>query len=355
MKALLFKWKWVLTALLCFLLLYIIPDYLFEAYYARGVFQYIRKFLDQTFGKLPFPSIYLFFAFLLIIILKWILHFFRERPRPLVQHLFRIVSFSGFLITVFFLIWGFNYGRISLEKQLRFDVRELTTAELINELDVTVLNLTSIRQSIQKDTLPVPQIAFINNIETRCRRSLNAALSGFQYDTSAVRGRIVMEDLFMVFNVGGLYMPFVGEGNIDEAVYFSKKPFYMIHEMAHGNGFTSESDCNFIAYVSCMESGNLSLQYSAEINYLLYLMEELRNLDPAALEKSLQNMSDGLVFDLKYMEAHYKYHSFRTGFLGELVNNFYLKSLKVKEGTKSYDRMVLLVYAWKHKNYRLNE
>jgi hypothetical protein len=57
----------------------------------------------------------------------------------------------------------------------------------------------------------------------------------------------------------GHYLPFVGEGNVDDAVYYSKKPFYMIHEMAHGNGFTEETDCNFLAYVSCKQSGNLSL------------------------------------------------------------------------------------------------
>lgn len=352
MSALIAKWKWVISALVCFLILYLIPDYWIERYYALFLFKYIRKFFDFTFGRLPFPALYLFIGFILIVIIKWLLYFFGDKPLQIRQHIFKALSFAGFMITLFFLLWGFNYGRISLEKKLNLQIEHLSVEEIKGELDATVSALITIRNSIQKDTLPIPQIVFINNIESNCLSSLNAALDQFGYDTAHVRGRIVFEDMFMVFNVGGMYMPYVGEGNIDEAVYYTKKPFYLIHEMAHGNGFTNESDCNFLAYISGVQSNNLSLQYSAEMNYLLYLMEELRALDEEVYTSSIQEINEVLLYDLRYMKEHYLQHQFKTGFLGELVNNLYLKTLKVKEGTKSYDRMVLLVNAWKRKNLK---
>ena len=104
------KWKWIITAVFCFALLYMVPAAVFEKYYSNGIFLVVRKLLDNTFGKLPFPSYYLFIAFILIVVLKWFLHFFREKPQPFLQRIFKIASFTGFMIVAFFVLWGFNYG-----------------------------------------------------------------------------------------------------------------------------------------------------------------------------------------------------------------------------------------------------
>jgi hypothetical protein len=100
------KWKWIILATTCFLLLYMLPATFIETYYSNGIFLFVRKLLDNTFGKLPFPSFYLFLAFLLFIVMKWFLHFFREKPQPVLQRLFKIFSFAGFMITAFYYSLG---------------------------------------------------------------------------------------------------------------------------------------------------------------------------------------------------------------------------------------------------------
>lgn len=131
------KWKWILTAGLCFLLLYLLPSSFIEEHYSRGFFLWIRKLLDNTFGKMPFPSYYLFLLVLFLIVLKWFLHFFKEKPQPVVQRLIKIASFAGIMITLFFIMWGFNYGRIPLENQIQLTVKPLTNEQLLAETQTT--------------------------------------------------------------------------------------------------------------------------------------------------------------------------------------------------------------------------
>ncbi len=342
------KWKWIISTLVCYFLLYILPTGFIERYYSIGFFLIIREILDNTFGKLPFPSYYIFLIVILILTIKWILHFFKEKPQPIYQRLFKIVSFGGFLATTFFILWGFNYGRIPLEKKLNLDIQQLTKKQLIAETKVTIEQLTNIRLIIKKDTNAIPQIVFINNIEENCRTALNTSLKDFKYPfSSKIRGRFLYEDIFLIFGIGGQYLPFIGEGNVDDAVFHSKKPFYLTHEMAHGNGFTEEADCNFLAYVSCVKSGNLSLEYSGELNYLLYLFFELKNRDKQVLNLILETIPIAIQKDLNEIKRYNEIHTFKTGFLGDFINDTYLKLLGIQDGVKNYDKMILLVYAWK--------
>jgi len=343
-----FKWKWIISALICFLLLNILPVSFIEKYYSNGFFLFIRKFLDNTFGLLPFPSYYVFLAFLLIVILNWFLHFFKEKPQPFLQRLFKIFSFAAFLITWFFVFWGFNYGRISLEEKLNLNIQPLSETALIAETNATIQHISEIRNSIQHDTNNIPQIVFVNNIENNSRSALNHSLEQFGYNYSdKIRGRFVFDDMLLIFSIGGQYLPFIGEGNVDDAVYYSKKPFYVMHEMAHGNGFTQEADCNFLSYISCIRSNNLSIQYSGELNYLSYLLPELRSRNIAAYDSIKAQMPIALRKDLQTIKEYYEKHTFKISFIGDAMNNIYLKIMGVHDGVKNYDKMLLLIYAWK--------
>src|SRR5665647_510742 len=139
------KWKWIITAILCFLLLKMLPSSYIEQHYSLGIFLSIRKFFDNTFGRLPFPAYYLFIALMLIIVIKWILHFFKEKPQPFTQRLFVVFSFAGFMSTLFFILWGFNYGRIPLEEDLKLNVQPLTEQQLTEEINLTVKQLSEVR------------------------------------------------------------------------------------------------------------------------------------------------------------------------------------------------------------------
>jgi hypothetical protein len=326
-----------------------LPAAFFEQYYSNLLFQKIRMIMDNTFGKIPFSSIYIFFGVMLIIFLKWFLYFFKEKPEPFLTRVQSTLSFFGFMITLFFILWGFNYGRIPLEQKLNLKLTPLSDTQLTSEIDSTVFKLASIRKVLKKDTSSIPQIVFINKIEDNSRNALNATLKQLEYPFSEkIRTRFLLDDMLLIFNIGGQYSPYTGEGGVDDAVFYSKKPFYVVHEMAHGNGFTQEADCNFLAYMSCIQSSNNSFQYSAEFNYLLYLLNEISIRNHTTYLNLVEKFPLEIKHDLEAYKVHQSEHTFKSGFLGDAINHFFLKVMGIQEGIKNYDKMVLLIYAWKH-------
>ena len=345
----LLKWKWILLAFICYLLLMVLPASFVEKYYSNAFFLFVRNLLDSSIAKIPFPAIYIFIVIVFLLLLKWFLHFFKEKPQPFFQRIFSLTSSIAAFIVFFFVLWGFNYGRIPIEEKLNINPVTISNIQLLEETKFTIKQLENLRKTLKRDTGSLPQIIFINNIETISRDALNKTLQNFSYPySSKIRGRFVVEDMFLVFSIGGQYLPYVGEANVDDAVFFSKKPFYLIHELAHGNGFTEEATCNFLAYVSCKQSGNVALEYSGELNYLLYLLSELKYRDSVAFDSLILSLPHNIAKDLAEIKQHIAEHTFKTAFFGDLVNNLYLKILGIPDGVKNYDKMLLLVYAWKH-------
>ncbi|MEZ5026309.1 MAG: DUF3810 domain-containing protein [Chitinophagales bacterium] len=343
------KWKWILLALLCIVLLYSVPASFWEQYYASSFFILVRKLLDGLGQLIPFPVFILFLTLMLILAIRWFLHFFKEKPKPFLQRCFTLFSFFGFMLSLFFLLWGFNYGRIPLEDKLKLSIKPLSNEQLIQETEATIQNLSALRKSIKSDSGSIPQIIFINNIDNKCQSALDSTLHQFNYPFSSnLNAYFVPNDFLMVFGIGGIYIPFTGEGCVDNAVYYSRKPFYFIHEMAHANGFTQEADCNFLAYVSCIQSKDISYQYCGELNYLLYLLADLKERNKSSYDKLLDTAPKLIQYDLNEIKTYYQEHQFKTAKIGDAINNLYLKFMGVKDGVKNYDKMVLLVYAWKN-------
>jgi hypothetical protein len=56
-----------------------------------------------------------------------------------------------------------------------------------------------------------------------------------------------------------------------------------------------------------------------------------------------------MIFDLKQISENWRQYQGTLAKIGEKVNERYLKSQGVKEGLRSYNRMVVLVAAWRKK------
>lgn len=349
------KYIWIILAIFCFVLSVILPADIIEQYYSTGLFIYIRLFFDTIVSKLPFPAYYLFITCLLIVIFNWIRHFVIKDKVSIQEQLKRVFSFAGFLSVCFYVLWGFNYGRISFENRNGLSIESLIEQQSINEFNKTLNKLVVIRKQLYNDTGRIPEDLFTNNIENKSRQFLNYTLRKFNYPYSTkIRGRIVTADMFLLFGIGGQYLPFVGEGNIDNAVYYSKKPFYLIHELAHGNGFTEEATCNLLAYISCVQSKNLAFQYSGELNYLFYLLSDIKKQNRKVCIDLEMSMPDVVKKDILDIRKHYSSHSFKSSKIGDRINDFYLKRMGVKDGTDNYNKMILLVYAWNQKQTNQN-
>lgn len=325
-----------------------------ERWYSRGLFQWIRCGVDATIGQLPFPAFYLFW---LGVVAFWI-WIYRRRPKsgaykPKLRYWFvRIVGFSGFLFGLYFWLWGFNYARIPLPKQIGLEIQPLDSTVLWHELVSETKVLDSLRTALAgSDTSALNDLRFWPNYaEDTIREAVEKWLALEKFPVEGrVRGRILFPaGTLFKFGASGVYWPFIGEGNLDAGLHPLRKLSSMAHEMSHGYGFTDEGVCNFIAYAACSEHPNAYVAYGVRLDYWNTLARACRASDVARFEQQFQkNIPAGILADQRAIrEQHSKYKELAPEVRYQVYDS-YLKANGIESGMLNYNEVLMLVQAWR--------
>ncbi|NJN35189.1 MAG: DUF3810 domain-containing protein [Saprospiraceae bacterium] len=258
-----------------------------------------------------------------------------------------IFCFVWFLVVLVLLALGFNYARIPFAQQLNLTEIKMDSTALRQELEAsaTETSITSLRFATSIDS-----VFFDKNLEHKIRQDVYNLLKNNNLQASLkLRGRqIKPKGTLCAFGITGIYMPFVGESNIEAGLHDLEKPFTMAHEMAHGFGWTDEATANLIAYLACVGSSDAYTQYSGCLNYYRYVASNYRRLDPEAYKIFRETLPQKVRNDLDAINKRQK--SLKTWFDTSAINDVYLKSQGVREGVGSYSRVVTWVYAWRMAN-----
>ena len=346
---------WCTAALIAVLLRVTLSPDIIEEVYTRFIFQGIRVFIDYTVGTLPFPAVYLFLTALVI-------YLFRKAKRGIQKEgdlTVKLLRFGRFLLTfsaaavfLFLFLWGFNYGRVSIEKQLRFSPQPLEYEALQTEFEKTTRLLIAARAAVPgaTDSVLSPDL-MPDNAEDLIRKDLEIWLQNHRFPTAGrVRGRLLYpKGTLLSISTAGVYLPWVGEGHIDAGMYFIQHPFVMAHEMAHGYGFTDEGTCNFVAYLALKDSENPFFRYSAVLGYWVYLASGVARFDYEAYKTYYDTLPLGIRKDRQYIRAWSDRYPDILPKVRDAFYDNYLKTQGVKEGMKSYSRVVMLVTAWERR------
>lgn len=349
------RFIWVLLAFFAVLLRLILPATWIETAYSRGLFQLIRVFFDTTFGLLPFPSLYLFLSVLLLGLFlnaKKSYHSTLSWKEKGLKFLFSLLSFCSALIFFFLILWGYNYGRIPIEKQLSFVPSPLQYEELLHEFETVSQELIQARLSIpNSDEKVLPAGLFHSKAEDSIRVDLENWMSDNNFPVyGKVRGRLLLpKGILLSISTAGVYLPWVGEGHIDAGMYAVQLPFVIAHEMSHGYGFTDEGTCNFIAYNALKQSKNSFFRYSGILGYWYYLSSAVRKLDAEKYSAFYQTLPMGIQNDHKKIREYLnKYPDIMPRFRDAAYDQ-YLKAQGIEEGMKNYSRVIMLQAAWRKK------
>jgi hypothetical protein len=330
---------------------------LVEAAYSRIFFAALRWAWDYSLGLLPVPLIYVFLAGALAWDARWLYRRFIQKPRRRHPRKWRIglaflsvAAVVGAIVCSFYLMWGFNYNRISLEKHLRLEVRPLGPVELREEAGWALRAASEARALIPAATaLPLDSSHYPFNPESAIRDSMSAVLKGFGYPAPGkVRVRELRPGgLLMRFSSSGFYFPFFEEGYISASLLPFERPFTMAHEMAHGFGFNDEGVANFLAFLACERAENPAVKYSGRLAYWNSAAGELVRISPQGLRDLVVAMPEGMRADLRAAAENWERYQGSLMEIGEKINQQYLRSQGIEEGIKSYDRLAMLVFAWR--------
>lgn len=322
---------------------------LYSTWYEMGLFPWIRKIYDYSLGALlPFPMVYLVLS---IIVLLFIIY---PTKHPGWKGL--LMKLSGWIFVLYALFnisWGWHYNQAPLHNRLGLNVAPLTAPVVQQEAEIVINRINYLRKLIQNDSLAIryeirDELVFEDKIRTILKKEfqqLNLPTPG------KPRIRILRPAGFLMrFKTAGIYFPYAVEGHIDKALLKIEWPFTMAHEMAHGYGITDEGACNFLALLACVHSKDPYLEYSALLDYSLYLWRDLRqSLDSASYDGLIKNLHPGYLADLKAIRDNGDLYPDILPQVRDFIYDQFLKGQGMSAGIKSYSQMLSWSVAYQNK------
>jgi hypothetical protein len=346
---------WIGLGLVSLLIRYLfsLNPYFTEVVYSRGLFPVLRTIWDYTLGWSPIPLLYLAVPLLLFLLYRaWK----RSRKKVSWRHrmgraLLNLLALSGAILFLFFWAWGYNYQRQPVEHRLGLKVEKMDKEDLAAEFRIATAELIEAYEDLEdrdsSQTLESERLP--EKLEPHMREVLEEVLEENDYPTPGrVRARrIYPRGTLIQFGASGIYIPLIGEGQVDAALIPASQPFVLAHELAHGYGFGDEGSCNYWAFQACSQSANAAVRYSGKLEYWIDVAQLYNRLDRESFTLARDQLPGGIRADLRAIrEVYQKYPGFFPK-VSEKVYDTYLQSQGIEEGIANYSRVVNLVVAWR--------
>ncbi len=346
------SWTLLLTAVLVIRLSTLKPQWV-EASYSQKIYPFISKIQRTLTGWLPFSIgdlIYLLAGIWLIMELtKWVKDARNKqiswsRSRPLISNYIQIAIC---IYLIFNVLWGINYNRIGIARQLGLELKDSSEAEL-NNLSKLLIQKTN--QFRPLETAPgfersaaaaavayarvSDKYSFIHFAPQSLKPSLFGALGNY-------------------LGYSGYYNPFSGEGQANTKVPGFLIPFVACHEMAHQAGYAKESEANFVGFLAARESQDSAMLYSTYLNLFLYANSELRRSDSSAAAQNYELLLPAVRQDISRYRAFLLEYDSPLGTMVDALYSSYLKLNEQPAGQRSYNQVVIWLMAYYRKEGKL--
>lgn len=157
---------------------------------------------------------------------------------------------------------------------------------------------------------------------------------------------VILSKAWSYTGIVGMYFPFFAECNINTAQPDYGIPFTAAHESAHSRGIAFENECNFLAFLSCVNSDYPEFRYSGYMEALKFCSNELISADFELWQKwreSQQSVTQGMQQDYTGMNEYIDDHQGEINEVSDKVNDTFITVQGVPEGVQSYNRVTELI------------
>ncbi len=344
----------VLTIAIKWLSLY--PEWV-ERNYTYGLYPVVSQVQRFLFGWIPFSIGDLFYGFLLLVIFYKTFQLFRIifkkqfTRKYFITGLQQIIFFFLLVYVSFNLLWGLNYNRQGIARQLELDVKTFT----VDELDTLCLSLQAKLNyyAERTDTLKreaqfkKPRHVFAEAAKTY--QEADDRYSFLRYNPRSLKSSLVG---FLGKYIGfqGYYNPFSGEGQVKVSIPVFMQPFVASHEIAHQLGYAKENEANFVGFLAARESASVDFVYSAYYDMYQYAIREMYQADTAralSLDSSLHML---VKRDRReYARYLFKMRNRVAPFMLKMYDG-YLRMNNQPKGYRTYNEVVTWLVAYYKKN-----
>ncbi len=238
------------------------PDFV-ENWYSKGFYPNLAFVSRKALGWLPFSFGDVIYFILILLLFRWIrkhrIGFFKEWK----NNGLAILSWISVFYFFFHLLWGMNYYRIPLHGKLQIE-KEYSVDQLKVFIEKMLVKTNALQLQITKNDSVAVVIPYshdeIYDLALKGYENIPSDLQEFRYEVKSIKSSLFSYPLsYMGF--GGYLNPFTNEAQVNYLKPKYTSPLTTCHEMAHQTGIGSESECNFIGFVTATKNDDLYFQY----------------------------------------------------------------------------------------------
>lgn len=265
---------------------------------------------------------------------------------------------AGFISITSFLYMtchGANYYRYPLERNMGLDTSHRSQEELQRVCIILAQGAAQARAELN-----VPEDAefeFSESIYTELTRAgsgYSALTDEYPFLWTSIwrQKPVMLSEQWSYTFIVGMYFPMLAECNINTVQPDYCIPFTAAHESAHSRGIAFENECNFLAFLSCINSEYPEYRYSGYMEALSYCR---RDLDSEYRKEVNEYITDGMWADYaasnRFLDDHRKEikigsTEISVSEVSSQVNDNFIKSQGVEEGVRSYNQVTDLILAY---------
>jgi hypothetical protein len=334
-----------------------------EHYYSRTLYPRVARLLGGVGSLTGFSLAEVLLVLLLALAaagFAWLvrrLFLRRQAARELLlRALAGLLWTTGVGTLVFLLVFGLNYQRQPLADNLSLEQRdpEAREIETISRAVIAGINDNYAESRVDSagergSQLPLDRARLYEIIEAAY--DAEPLLREVGAGGVARPKPVYFSGVMSRFGISGIYSPFTGEPNYNDAQVDCDLPFTIAHEVAHARGFARESEANFVAFLVCIRSSHPYVRYSGYLN-ALRVLGVLYRVSPQAYREIRATLGAGPLADLKARAAFWARYEGRLSNFSSQLNNAYLKVNGVRSGVRNYNESVWLVIGYYLKQAR---
>lgn len=276
----------------------------------------------------------------------------RSRKRTAVKAGRFLAGFLSFAAFIYMTAHGANYYRMSMESLMDLDTSPKPAEFLAAVCKDLAAHAVQEREYLTEDENGC--VKFSEDIYTELSRT------GSGYEklveeypflwTSVGRQKPVQLSYYWSYTgITGMYFPFLAECNVNIEQPDLSIPFTASHESAHSRGIAFENECNFLAYLSCINSEYPEFRYSGYMNAFKFCSNSLYAYDKDMWLEVYEYTTDGMRRDFTNENEYIDRFKGEVREVSSAVNDGFIKAQGVSDGTRSYGRVTDLILAYYYK------
>lgn len=349
--------KWLFAFIILALVIKIFslfPDAV-ERYYSNGIYPVIGKIQRILFGWIPFSIGDIFYAVLIILLLRQIVRMFRKIRRKQADKAYWLgglkqlvwvvvlvyVSFNG--------LWALNYNRNGIAGQLGLEVSNYTQEDLVAVMSTITDRLETLDSAalLTREDIRKKRTLFSNAVVAY--DSLSSENEVFDYSFRSVKPSLYSY-LGNYLGFTGYYNPFSGEAQVNTTVPLFIQPFTTCHEIGHQLGYAKENEANFAGYLAAKSSSDAAFRYSVYFDLYTYSWYYLYNIDSSLARKFSERLPLTVKNDYKELKAFNRKHRNPVERVIDKLYGEYLKANQQPSGKLAYNEVIAWLVAY-YKKY----